>query len=435
MKKKILSNFVLSGLSLLFTFSVLEIFIRKLLPQSKTNVINEVNAKVGWLHPIDGLFWEASPGEFNVQSQSNSEGFFDEDHMEKKPPHTFRILVLGDSYVEAAQVKRKESIAYLLEKVLNEPVSSIKFEVLNMGMRSFGTDQEFLTYHYFGKKYKPDVVLLLFNADNDIIDNSMDLDMKVTGRRETIKPYFYLENEELKMTDFVPSKVLKTKRKKNQNQLSKKNILSVKKFLREHSQFYLFVREGIRSHPKVHRLLQSVAVMAKYKRSGEEKPIYYGNQRPVLYTNGVPLYYNIYLEQYDDAYENAWRLTKAILLRFKKEVEDTGSYFILVSLPGRQAVYPDWWKEILSTYPKMVDYPFDLSKPERILENFCAQHEIVYLSLLPRFREHFKMTDQRLYYKYDGHWNRKGHRVAAESIYQFLIENHLIPLKDQPLAG
>ena len=69
----------------------------------------------------------------------NAHGFRDYERSYTKPKGTFRILVLGDSYVEALQVALENSFPALLEKKLNENSTSTKFEVLNLGQSGFGT--------------------------------------------------------------------------------------------------------------------------------------------------------------------------------------------------------------------------------------------------------------------------------------------------------
>jgi len=111
----------------------------------------------------------------------NSHGFRDYERTYEKPPGVFRILVLGDSYIEALQVQLEESFTAPLEKTLNAHGSSIRFEVLGLGQSGFGTAQEYLWYLNFGVAYDPDLVILAFLTGNDFRDNSKFLNREGLG--------------------------------------------------------------------------------------------------------------------------------------------------------------------------------------------------------------------------------------------------------------
>src|SRR5262249_24782497 len=102
----------------------------------------------------------------------NSHGLRDYERTYAKPRDTFRILVLGDSCVEALQVALENTFPALLEKRLNENSASRRFEVLNLGQSGFGTADEYMRYLNFGVNYTPDLVLLAFLTGNDFRNNS-----------------------------------------------------------------------------------------------------------------------------------------------------------------------------------------------------------------------------------------------------------------------
>src|SRR5690349_6428314 len=108
----------------------------------------------------------------------NSAGFRDRERQVLKPSGVFRIAVLGDSYTDGLQVDLDKTFPALLEQRLNacNEFGSKTVEVLNFGVDGYGTAQELLTYRYFAAKYSPDVVLLAFFAENDVRNNSRDLE-------------------------------------------------------------------------------------------------------------------------------------------------------------------------------------------------------------------------------------------------------------------
>ena len=134
------------------------------------------NPVYGWsLEPNMSFLNKLS--EATVRVTYNSEGWRDEKHSLEKPRDAIRILVLGDSFMEAYSVNFKDSIHKQLEEIARE--NGVNLEVINMGVGGYGTLQEYLVYHNIGKNYKPDIVLLGFYLSNDVTNNSMTLDTMV----------------------------------------------------------------------------------------------------------------------------------------------------------------------------------------------------------------------------------------------------------------
>ncbi|MBU1849701.1 MAG: hypothetical protein KKH40_03155, partial [Nanoarchaeota archaeon] len=57
--------------------------------------------------------------------------------------------------------------------MLNE--NKLDYEVINLGVSGYGTDQELILLQKEGLKYNPDVVILGFYLENDKPDNSKEL--------------------------------------------------------------------------------------------------------------------------------------------------------------------------------------------------------------------------------------------------------------------
>jgi lysophospholipase L1-like esterase len=86
------------------------------------------------------------------------------------PANGLRVLVLGDSLVAGFEVEENETFEALLEKRLTEEMG-VPIQVVNAGVRGYGTDQTLLFYRERGRALHPDVVV--FNtAANDPEDNT-----------------------------------------------------------------------------------------------------------------------------------------------------------------------------------------------------------------------------------------------------------------------
>ena len=106
--------------------------------------------------------------------RTNSHGFADvERSVAASRP---RIALIGDSTTEFWEVDEPARGQFVLEEYLGG-----RYEVLNMGVRAYGTDQTYLLFAGEGVRFSPDIVVYTFCV-NDINDNA----------RKNGKPYFEL---------------------------------------------------------------------------------------------------------------------------------------------------------------------------------------------------------------------------------------------------
>ncbi|MFI5366137.1 MAG: SGNH/GDSL hydrolase family protein, partial [Candidatus Binatia bacterium] len=169
--RELLAGALLAAVGVLFALGMLELGVR-------------------WMHLVPDRFWEPDsmlgarliPGyrgwwtqedrEFLVPVEINHEGLRDAEHPYAKPPGVFRILVLGDSFVEAMHVPLASTFAHQLEQQLNADSSGVRVETISAGVSGYGTASELLWFEREGKRYQPDLLLLEFYPGNDVKNNS-----------------------------------------------------------------------------------------------------------------------------------------------------------------------------------------------------------------------------------------------------------------------
>jgi len=100
------------------------------------------------------------------------------DRAPAKPPGTFRVAVLGDSFIEAFQVSDEQTFCAQLERRLQDcsALTDRRVEVLNFGVSGYGTAQQLLMLRHYVWQYQPDVVVLAFFPGNDLRNNSAELE-------------------------------------------------------------------------------------------------------------------------------------------------------------------------------------------------------------------------------------------------------------------
>ncbi|MBX7139117.1 MAG: SGNH/GDSL hydrolase family protein [Oligoflexia bacterium] len=98
---------------------------------------------------------------------TNSCGMRDPERSIGRPPGTYRIALLGDSFAFGWGVEHTQSFGAQLEANLNRLASgSLHFEVLNFGVPGYSTFQEYNQFLERVADFDPDDVLLYF-VDND----------------------------------------------------------------------------------------------------------------------------------------------------------------------------------------------------------------------------------------------------------------------------
>ena len=106
------------------------------------------------------------------------------DYAVSKPPGTFRILSLGDSYAYGLYVNTEENYAEVLEDALNAQCvggSVRRFEVLNLGVPGYDLRYTLERLTRRGLKYDPDLVIW-FLENGDINQNAELIYAKIYPR-------------------------------------------------------------------------------------------------------------------------------------------------------------------------------------------------------------------------------------------------------------
>lgn len=110
--------------------------------------------------------------------ETNNLGFHDRERQATND--NYRILFLGDSFVEGRQVETENLFTSLLEKKLTRDGQRI--EVINGGVPGTGTPAQYVMWkEYLEPRIKVDHVVLCFFVGNDLIDNNFELVSSTSG--------------------------------------------------------------------------------------------------------------------------------------------------------------------------------------------------------------------------------------------------------------
>lgn len=127
----------------------------------------EPDEHVGWKH-VPGLRWRWAgqywyAADFSVDVEINSLGFRDLPRSRSRPEGLRRVALLGDSYIEAAQVPLADTAGQLLESKLNAALGRTRrerWEVLNFGVSNYGVGQYLLAWEHYAEGFHPEYVAI-----------------------------------------------------------------------------------------------------------------------------------------------------------------------------------------------------------------------------------------------------------------------------------
>jgi hypothetical protein len=339
----------------------------------------------------------------------NSDGLRDAEHAKGKPPNTFRIAVIGDSYAEALQVPLENTFWAVLEEKLQQ--QCLKFEgrrveVINFGVSGYGTAQELITLRTKVWDYSPDIVLLAVCTGNDITDNS-----RVFKRTDI--PYFvYGDGDQLTLDN---------------------SFQHARRFRLENSVPYLagrWLRDRLRFIQAVHEAVLAVKYVTQRRAQSSPTPIASSApdtpaqaQTDAARSEELGLDNLIYSEPADPAWKDAWRVTEGLIKLMRGEVENRGAKFLVVTLSNAIQVHPD--ARARRAFMQSAGAP-DLFYPDRRIEALCEREGIAVLSLAPDLQSY---AEQQKIFLHgfnenigNGHWNVAGHARAGELISQKICD-------------
>ncbi len=109
----------------------------------------------------------------SVLCEINAHGLRGADCQKEKPPGTFRILGIGDSFTFGVGVREEDTFLRRIETQLNENrVSPPAFEVLNAGVQGYNTRDEVTHLEHQWLDFDPDLILIGFYLNDAYSDHT-----------------------------------------------------------------------------------------------------------------------------------------------------------------------------------------------------------------------------------------------------------------------
>lgn len=382
MKKKI-QNLMLIFASMSLTLLVSECILRVTGAGNMTvspDTLFRSDRDVGWICTPNVNERYFTPGSFDVRVICNSHGLRDSEKGYAKPPETWRIEILGDSYAWGFGVENEEMVSTVLQNLIPNA------ETINFGVKGYSTLQEVLRLETEGLRYKPDLTLLFF-CRNDLEDNFDDKEMK--------RPALIVTNDN----------VLKIRNRPVQRHYKS----PIKQWFQRNSRVYLLSRYGIKLLKSKRKEKRRLGVIkSKHQLANVPSP----NKK-----NGGKIEFSL-AEIYAPPtinMERAWKAMSLLLARARNLAATDGGRLVVVYVAAKEAMD----NEVFTTEMEKAGFDpdselLDWDRPSNNLGQICATLDIPYVNLTPVFRRHPKPFS--LFLKKDGHWSTAGHQLAAEIV-------------------
>ncbi|RMH23066.1 MAG: hypothetical protein D6696_01690 [Acidobacteria bacterium] len=270
-----------------------------------------------------------------------------------------RLLVLGDSFTFGWGVENDQTFVHLLA------TGERPFVAMNGGVPGYGLPDEADWFERYGKKLRPDLVLLAVFAGNDLLDAT------AKHRRVVVED------------GLVGAAAAPTPWRRALDRLH-------------------LVRLAKRALPPAveSRLRAALGLPEPWATSYLRDTLQsFAVEPPPLIVEGRAA-------------------SRQAFDRLRAAVEAQGAALAVVLVPAALQVDERRWRAAL-TYAGGDPAAYDPATPSRFFAELAASRQVPVLDLLPAFRA-ARNAGEELYFQHDPHWNAGGHRLAASALARFL---------------
>lgn len=363
--RTLLLNGLLVGVSGLFACGLGEVAVRVAVPQQliirRADVYRAVDT-LGWLHQPN-IVTTINSGEREVTLATDPRSL-------RIAPGTTRaadarkVLILGDSFMEAIQVEHDSSTAGLLEAALRSSLADPALETWNAGVGGWSPEQYRLRAEALLRDTRFNAVLVAVYLGNDIMQ----------WRTPAYKPRTPTDLHTLRFP----------------RQLSAREFVDalaypVNDFLEERSHLFVLVKSRLET------LRMRLGLTAAYFPPDFNKSV---------------------------AADGRWANTATILEEIAVAARKTGVEPLFVLLPAPYQIDPALMMQYARGFG-LDTASIDAEQPNRLLAAEMTARGLRYIDVLPAFRQ-AQRTGTQLYGKVDQHFTAAGHALLTAQVLPLL---------------
>ncbi|MCO6432550.1 MAG: SGNH/GDSL hydrolase family protein [Deltaproteobacteria bacterium] len=406
-KPNISVGFKISALTFLILIISIELVLGYFYPFTKNFWSIQLAPKVGFTLIPGSEVWITNFFDFATIERANSYGFLD-----REPEITFtddetRIVILGDSAVEAAQVKNNEKFSFLLEQKLISLNKRRRYKVLSFGFSGTGTANTIPFYTEIARRFKPQLVILVFNG-NDFANNSPILESVRNGWHpyHPPRPFYDVSGRSIKKIDVDLSW--------QEHRIGASDMrvptMAVNSAL-DWSLLYVWASNRLFHETRYAEMREIYAKRIEYLRNlNSEFRIKLAGWS---YPEDLDFDEMFSAQKMPLVFEEALKLTAHSVQVLKKETAQDGAKLVMFATEYLQA------GEDRSLYGRTLKHSLPFARLKKIADDLEVP-----LYNFSRYLSEGNFQFDQLHFSHDGHWSRYGHEIAAEGMYDF-IKNHI----------
>jgi len=303
----------------------------------------------------------------------NNLGFRDEPMTIEKPEGTFRILLVGDSFMEGESVNLDQTAAQTLERELTETMGE-SIEVVNMGVMSYSPIIYQRVIEDKGLPLDPDLVIVAVDMSDFQNDYSYAKDLDESGNFRNI-----LFQQKMGQPHVVLPGV----------------NAGIKFWLRSHSVLYSEVADRTK---QLIRKMRHIPEPTVFKINDPASDPHFATRSED----------NVHREEMWHPFGNS-------LIAINKLMEKAKVPWIAVTYPYGHQVRGDEWSKgrLKNGFESARVY---LMTAADLLVSFGKDNGFRVINLAPAFQKAAEYQSNLLYYPMDGHFTPLGHKVFAEML-------------------
>lgn len=308
--------------------------------------------------------------EYDVPVKINSIGLRDYEINQSELTSKSIIEFIGDSFTFGYGVYLEDTYHKKIESMLNKDKK--KFRTINLGFAdgAYTTDIQYLYLKEKWPSFNPKIVVLGYYVGNDILDFEKHNWTKQDANLNplTITSNFYYVDDKSRL------------RKWFEIEVHKGFLYKMDRILSKYSHIWVFLKRA-----------------------------YIG----LFLVDPVPNH----LINYPEGYNKNLLKSERMLNQINKLTKSYNTTLIVLLIPTKTQILDSDWE----IYKKFYGPNVNRFNPQYNIITFCKNKNIRCIDLLPEF-----LGKKDLYFKKEGHWNEKGHALAAQILYEYLVENKLV---------
>jgi hypothetical protein len=172
-----------------------EVYVRATLPFTTNVWPSQFRPDVGFTFKPHSIVRLTNFVDFWTEERTNRNGFLDREPPSGPPePGVCRVVFIGDSFVEAAQVPIMQKFHLLFKRDFNAQSIDLKVDTIALGFSGAGQLNEIPFYDVFARPLRPRVVVLVI-VGNDLANNSALLESMRNGWHAVYSPRLFAKRE------------------------------------------------------------------------------------------------------------------------------------------------------------------------------------------------------------------------------------------------